>query len=83
MPLKVSGNVGKIRNRGIEIGTNTRNIVTPSFSWSTELNIAFNRNKVLEVGTATPDALDGGFGDVRAVPGYPVTCNGYCSFFAR
>ena len=68
-------NVGKIRNRGIEIGLNTRNIVTPSFSWSTELNIAFNRNKVLEVGTAPPDALDGGFGDVRAVPGYPVTCN--------
>jgi TonB-linked SusC/RagA family outer membrane protein len=72
--LVFAQNVGKIRNNGIEAGIVSRNLVGP-FSWTTRINLAHNRNEVLDVGTATPDALDGGFGDTRAVPGYPVNTN--------
>jgi TonB-linked SusC/RagA family outer membrane protein len=42
-------NIGKVRNRGIEISLVTQNI-TGKFGWSTDFNISFNRNKVLELG---------------------------------
>lgn len=67
-------NVGKIENQGIEVSLTSQNLVG-NFRWETQFNIAANDNLVLEVGTATPDALDGGFGDVRAVPGEPVNTN--------
>lgn len=67
-------NIGKIRNTGVELGLVTHNIVG-AFRWTTRINAAHNKNEVLSVGTATPDALDGGFGDTRAVVGYPVNTN--------
>ena len=42
-------NLGSIRNRGFEIVLNTTNIRTKNFTWSTDLNIAVNRSKVLEL----------------------------------
>lgn len=39
-------NSGRIRNRGIEFGLNTQNL-TGEFRWTTDLNVAINRNKVL------------------------------------
>ncbi len=42
-------NVGAIRNKGVEFNLTTRNISTKDFRWETNLNMAFNRNKVLEV----------------------------------
>ncbi|MFC3198186.1 TonB-dependent receptor [Parapedobacter deserti] len=42
-------NIGKVRNRGVELGLNTRNLVG-ALKWSTDVNISFNRNKVLELG---------------------------------
>ncbi|MEL6251683.1 MAG: TonB-dependent receptor [Bacteroidota bacterium] len=72
--LNFSENVGKIENKGIEASLTTVNL-TGDFQWKTIINFVDNNNKVLEVGTATPDALDGGFGDTRAVPGYPVSTN--------
>lgn len=42
-------NIGKVRNRGIEIGLNTRNI-NRQFTWGTDLNFSLNRNIVLELG---------------------------------
>ncbi len=73
--LNYYSNVGKIENKGLEIEITSNNITTPNFSWKTEFNIAFNKNKVLDVGTATPDALDGGFGDIRVIEGQPVGTN--------
>ncbi len=73
--LEYYQNIGKIRNMGIEFSLTSRNIVTKTFDWTTRFNVASNQNRVLEVGTATPDALDGGFGDVRAIPGYPMQIN--------
>lgn len=42
-------NIGKVRNDGIELTLNTVNIKTKDFTWSTNFNIAFNKNKVLEL----------------------------------
>ena len=43
-------NVGKVQNRGMEYQLSTKNIVKKDFKWSSDFNISFNRNKVLEVG---------------------------------
>ena len=43
-------NVGKVQNRGMEYQLSTKNIVKKNFKWSSDFNISFNRNKVLEVG---------------------------------
>lgn len=40
-------NVGKIRNRGLEITLNTVNIKTKNFEWTSDFNISFNRSRVL------------------------------------
>jgi len=43
-------NVGSVQNRGIELGISTVNIDRQNFSWRSTLNLAANRNKVLELG---------------------------------
>ncbi len=68
-------NVGKIRNQGVEFELRSNNLKGNKLSWITEFNIAANRNKVLDVGNATPDALDGGFGDTRVIEGQPIGVN--------
>lgn len=40
-------NIGELRNDGLEITINSYNVNTPKFKWSTNLNISFNRNKVM------------------------------------
>ena len=42
-------NIGKVRNQGIELQLSSVN-TTGEFVWKTDLNIAANRNKVLELG---------------------------------
>lgn len=66
--LRAFKNVGAIRNDGLELAVSTANIKRKDFSWSTNFNISFNRNKVLELteGKATlltdnPVFLDGAF----------------------
>ena len=66
-------NIGHIRNRGAELGITSYNL-TGQFKWKTTLNIARNRNLVVDVGTTPPDALSGS-GDTRVVPGHPVGVN--------
>ncbi|AUC21068.1 hypothetical protein BTO15_02580 [Polaribacter sejongensis] len=43
------GNFGSVRNSGIEITLNTRNIQTDNFSWRTSFNFAKNKNEILEL----------------------------------
>jgi TonB-linked SusC/RagA family outer membrane protein len=69
-------NRGRLENKGFEITLNTKN-VEGKFTWYTDFNIAFNRNKVLDVDGLKPDAFDdkdlgnrGGEG--RVIEGYPV-----------
>ena len=42
-------NIGKVRNSGVELTLNTININKKGFKWSTNFNIAFNKNEVLEL----------------------------------
>lgn len=42
-------NVGKMRNRGFEFTLNTVNINTKNFRWTSDLNLAFNRSKVISL----------------------------------
>lgn len=42
-------NIGKVRNQGVELTLNTVNIKTKKFEWTTNFNIAFNQNRVLEL----------------------------------
>lgn len=44
---KATLNVGKLRNTGLEITLESRNIQTKNFSWNSSFNIAFNTNKIL------------------------------------
>ncbi len=41
-------NIGSVRNRGLEFNLTTKNLVG-ALSWETNLNMAFNRNKVLQL----------------------------------
>jgi TonB-linked SusC/RagA family outer membrane protein len=40
-------NIGKVENRGLEMALNTINLNTGGLRWTTEFNLAFNRNKIL------------------------------------
>ena len=41
-------NMGDIMNRGLEFTLNTVNISTKDFKWTSNFNITFNKNKILE-----------------------------------
>jgi TonB-linked SusC/RagA family outer membrane protein len=41
-------NTGRVSNKGFEFTITTNNIKTKDFSWSTNFNISFNKNKILE-----------------------------------
>lgn len=46
----IDSNIGEFRFRGHEIGLETRNMVG-KFQWNTSLNISFNRNEAVKLGT--------------------------------
>ncbi len=43
-------NVGSVRNRGVELGLNTTNVERGRFAWRSTVNLAVNRNRVLDLG---------------------------------
>ena len=51
-------NVGSIRNRGVEFNITSKNF-TREFTWETNLNMAFNRNKVLSVNQGRTEVFTG------------------------
>jgi TonB-dependent starch-binding outer membrane protein SusC len=72
-------NVGKVQNRGVEFTINTTNIKTRDFSWSTNFNIGFNNNTVLELTENQLSMLSNGYFDQNftapnyiAKIGYPI-----------
>ncbi|MEJ5961587.1 SusC/RagA family TonB-linked outer membrane protein [Pedobacter immunditicola] len=42
-------NISSVRNSGLEVSLSTVNVKTDSFKWSTDFNINFNQNKVLDL----------------------------------
>lgn len=55
----VTENRGDVMNRGLELGLTTLNISRDEFSWSTNLNISFNKNKVLALGRSSDPIYSG------------------------
>jgi TonB-linked SusC/RagA family outer membrane protein len=65
--LDVLKNIGSINNRGIELSLTSNNIYKKDFSWTTNLNFAANRSRVVELsggneilGSGTPGYFAGG-----------------------
>lgn len=56
-------NIGSIENKGLEFELTSNNIDHGDFSWTTQLNLAANRNKVLDLG---------GGGDIRLTSSKPM-----------
>jgi TonB-linked SusC/RagA family outer membrane protein len=44
-------NIGKVRNRGVDLHINSTNIKTKDFSWDTNFTLSHNKNKVLKLNT--------------------------------
>lgn len=52
-------NIGSLQNRGLEITINSTNIQTKDFRWTSNFNISFNRNKILELTEGQNSLLSG------------------------
>lgn len=42
-------NIGQVRNVGVEVALNTRNIITRDFTWTSNLTLTHNKNKVVKL----------------------------------
>ncbi|MEO8620556.1 MAG: TonB-dependent receptor [bacterium] len=59
----VTRNTGKVRNRGIELGMRTLNVQRGSFLWTSDFNVAMNRNIVLALGANGAPIRSGASGE--------------------
>ena len=50
-------NVGKLRNKGFELTLETINIKGKNFTWTSNFNIAFNSNKIVELNYGQDDMI--------------------------
>jgi TonB-linked SusC/RagA family outer membrane protein len=53
-------NIGKVRNKGVEIELNTYNIKKKKFEWQTSFNLSFNNNRLLQLGNGEERLLSYG-----------------------
>ncbi len=59
-------NIGRSENKGLEIGVNSVNLEGP-LKWTTDFNIAFNRNKILDLGQINEFFAGGNSGHLKVV----------------
>lgn len=67
--LNYATNLGSLRNRGVEFSLNTRNI-EGEFRWTTNLNMSFNRNKIIKLNG--PELISGSRNLSRVREGEPI-----------
>ncbi|RAJ87596.1 TonB-linked SusC/RagA family outer membrane protein [Chitinophaga dinghuensis] len=65
-------NMGRIRNRGIELTVNTRQLKNTAVKWSTDFTFAYNNNKVLELQPGTDKLYDGQYMGTARLIGQPM-----------
>lgn len=53
-------NFGSVSNKGVEFGLKSKNL-QGNLSWNTDLNISFNRNKVLTIGEGATSYISGNY----------------------
>ncbi|MEE4197158.1 MAG: TonB-dependent receptor [Bacteroidales bacterium] len=63
-------NIGELENKGLEFDLNTENL-TGNFTWTSNLNISFNRNKILELYGDKPSTPEGR-GNNNLIEGEPI-----------
>jgi TonB-linked SusC/RagA family outer membrane protein len=73
---RVLNNVGEVQNRGLDVQLQTTNFSSHDFTWTTNANIFWVKNKVISLTSATDQILfDPVFGytsAIRIVPGLPM-----------
>jgi len=42
-------NIGEMENKGFEVSLNSTNVKTKSFTWTTDINVGYTKNKVLKL----------------------------------
>lgn len=52
-------NVGKVRNKGVELEITSRNFNTKDFSWTTSFNISHNKNEIMELDGSQTEIVSG------------------------
>lgn len=57
----VIANLGRVNNRGIELGINSKNITSGPVTWNTSVNFSLNRNKIVALATPNDDLGNGWF----------------------
>ncbi|MBC9934540.1 SusC/RagA family TonB-linked outer membrane protein [Chitinophaga qingshengii] len=65
-------NMGRIRNQGIEVTINTRQLKNTAVKWSTDLTFAYNNNKVLELQPGTNLVYNGQYSGTARIVGSPM-----------
>lgn len=60
---KVTENRGEVQNQGLELTLASRNLVGKTLAWTSNFNIAFNKNKVLALGRNAAPILSGETGE--------------------
>ncbi len=63
-------NIGELENKGMELDLNTENF-TGNFKWTSNFNISFNRNKILELYGDKPSSPEGR-GNNTLIEGEPI-----------
>ncbi|MGN6615971.1 MAG: SusC/RagA family TonB-linked outer membrane protein [Ilyomonas sp.] len=52
-------NIGSLQNTGIELSLNTINVQNKNFTWTTDINVTSNKNKILHLGVKNDDIYPG------------------------
>lgn len=52
-------NVGELNNKGVEFELRTINIATPTFDWTTVLNLTHNRNQIVSLDGKMQQSIEG------------------------
>ncbi|MCW2263108.1 MULTISPECIES: SusC/RagA family TonB-linked outer membrane protein [Sphingobacterium] len=66
----ITGNLGDMKNTGLELSLSSRNVSTKLFTWGTTLNLAYNKNKIIKLNRATPISTGAGMIGEQFVTGY-------------
>lgn len=64
-------NIGKVENKGFEIGINSLNIDTKNIKWKTNLTFSVNKNKVKELASESGQIVNSSVQVTRV--GYPIS----------
>jgi TonB-linked SusC/RagA family outer membrane protein len=57
----VYSNLAEIRNKGLELSLNTKNLTDGKVKWNTNFNFSFSRNKIVSLALPTDDPGNGWF----------------------